>query len=332
MVDLAAPLLQSILLGSLYAMMAIGLTLTYRVTKVPNFAHAEFVTIGAYVGVVTMKAMGSGLVLYSQDPSLATLQVAGTVAVATAVAALVALGTDEFVFKPLSAGRATPLHLLVASIGVGLVLRYILFIVAGTYDMLLVTAPMPKQVVARLGGGALTNLHLWVIPTVLIAVVGLHLLFTRAKIGKGMRAMASNLDLAKVSGIPTALARRLSWLIAGGLAGAAGALYAIDVPVSPETGWGVLLWMFSAAILGGFISFWGTIFGGYIVGTAENLGITLLSVGFGLPLSYRPLIALVIIVTVFLWRPTGLTKAWVSDVGESFRRLLKRLRTAGGEG
>lgn len=332
MVELAAPVLQSLLLGSLYAMMALGLTLTYRVTRVPNFAHAEFVTIGAYVGVVTMMAMGDRLVLFTQDPGLATLQVAAAVVGAAVAAALVALGTDEFVFKPLTARGATPLHLLVASIGVGLVLRYVLFIVVGTYDLLLVTAPMPKETIFRLGGGTFTSLHLWVLPTVLLSVVGLHTLFTRTKIGKGMRAMASNMDLAQVSGIPTTFARRLTWLIAGGLAGAAGALYAIDVPVSPETGWGILLWMFSAAILGGFVSFWGTIAGAYIVGFAENLGITLLNAIFGVPLSYRPLIALVIIVIVFLWRPTGLTREWVSDLRSALQRLRARLRAPGGVG
>ncbi|MFQ6012441.1 MAG: branched-chain amino acid ABC transporter permease [Thermoplasmata archaeon] len=326
MVDLAAPLLQSLLLGSLYAMMALGLTMAYRVTKVPNFAHAEFVTVGGYMGVAILQAFGSGLVSYSQDPFVATLQVAGAVAAAFAVAAVVALGTDELVFKPLTARGATPLHLLVASIGAGLILRYILFIIVGTYDLLIVTAPMPKEIVARVGTGVLTNLHLWVIPTVLISVVSLHLLFTRTKIGKGMRAMASNLDLAKVSGIPTAKARRLTWLIAGGLAGTAGALYAIDVPFSPETGWGILLWMFSAAILGGFVSFWGTILGGYSVGFAENLGITLLHNVFAVPLSYRPLIALIIIVVVFLWRPTGLLGGTSGDGRGSIRRLLTRLR------
>ncbi len=332
MVELAGPILQSLLLGSLYAMMALGLTMTYRVTKVPNFAHAEFVTIGGYMGVVTLQAFGTSLVFFSEDPFGATLQMAGAIAAAFAVGAVVALGTDELVFKPLAARGATPLHLLVASIGVGLILRYILFIVVATYDMLIVTAPMPKEVVARVGAGVLTNLHLWVIPTVLISVVALHLLFTRAKIGKGMRAMASNLDLAKVSGIPTAKARRFTWIIAGGLAGTAGALFAIDVPFSPETGWSILLWMFSAAILGGFVSFLGTILGGYIVGFAENLGIVLLHNLFAVPLSYRPLIALVIIVIVFLWRPTGLLGGTPVDLRGSIRRLLTRLRRPFGAG
>jgi branched-subunit amino acid ABC-type transport system permease component len=332
MVDLAAPILQSLLLGSLYALMALGLTMTYRVTKVPNFAHAEYVTIGGYMSVVTLQAFGTSIVFFSQDPVGATLQIVTAISVAFAVSAVVALGTDEFVFKPLAARGATPLHLLVASIGVGLILRYILFILVGTFDMLIVTAPMPKEVVMRVGNGIVTNLHIWVIPTVLISVIALHLLFTRAKIGKGMRAMASNLDLAKVSGIPTATARRFTWIIAGGLAGAAGALYAIDVPFSPETGWGILLFMFAAAILGGFVSFWGTILGGYVVGFAESLGIVLLFTYFGVPLSYRPLIALGIIVIVFLWRPTGLLGAEPVDVRGSITRFLTRIRRPFGAG
>src|SRR2546425_13121693 len=87
MVDLAAPFLDSLLLGSLYTMMALGLTITYKVTRVPNFAHAELVAVGSYAGVVAVNTWGRGL--------------GEALLLAFAASAAVALAADELVSKPL---------------------------------------------------------------------------------------------------------------------------------------------------------------------------------------------------------------------------------------
>ncbi len=149
-------------------------------------------------------------------------------------------------------------------------------------------------------------------------------LFTRTRIGKGMRAMASNFDLARVSGIPTARVRRITWLLAGGLAGVAGTFWSVYAPTDPEVGWRALLWTFAASILGGFVSVSGTIAGGYIVGGSESFGITILNSEFGISASYKPMIALVLIVAVFLIRPTGFAGLTVRDVLDGLRRFPGR--------
>src|SRR5205823_10672536 len=122
MVDLAAPLLDSIVLGSLYTMMALGLTITYKVTRIPNFAHAELVTVGSYAGVVAVNGWGRGL--------------GEALLLAFVASALIALAADELAFKPLFKRGATSLHLLVASIGVGLIIRYVIAIFANLYNIL----------------------------------------------------------------------------------------------------------------------------------------------------------------------------------------------------
>jgi len=209
MVELAGPLLDSLLLGSLYTIMALGLTITYKVTKIPNFAHAEFVTVGSYAGIVAVNVWGRGL--------------AEALLLAVAASAGVALLADELVFKPLFRRAATSLHLLVASIGVGLVVRYVLSILASAAGILSAKSDLLATTLVSVGPGAnLTTLHLWIPAATASAVVALHVLFTRTRIGKGMRAMASNFDLARVSGIPTARVRRITWILAGGLAGVAG--------------------------------------------------------------------------------------------------------------
>jgi len=313
MVDLAAPLLNSLLLGSLYTMMALGLTITYKVTRIPNFAHAELVTVGSYAGVLAVNGWGRGV-----------LEV---LLLAFAASAGVALLADELAFKPLFKRGATPLHLLVASIGVGLVIRYTLAIFANFYNVLSVKSNFSADTLVSIGPGAsLTTLHLWVPAATAASVIALHLLFTRTRIGKGMRAMASNFDLARVSGIRTAQIRRVTWILAGGFAGIAGAFWSAYGPTDPEVGWRALLWIFAASILGGFVSIPGTIAGGYIVGTSENFGITLLNSGFGLDTAYKPMIALVIIVAVFLIRPTGFAGLTLRAVIEGTRDFPRRTR------
>ena len=316
MVDfLARPALDTILLGSLYTMMALGLTLTYKVTKIPNFAHAEYVTIGAYATVVMVNRFGF-------------VGVAGVLAVVVSflAAAGVALGVDELVFKPLFRRGASPLHILVASIGAGLVLRYIVFIGADLGNLLSEKANLSAKTVWVIGNGSVSTLHLTIVPTVAGIVIVLHVLFVGTRVGKGMRAMASNFDLARVSGINTTFIRRLTWILAGGLAGVAGAFWAIHNPVTPELGWRALLWIFAASILAGLTSFYGTIAGGYIVAAAENFGISLLNRAYGVDVGYKPMIALAIIVAVFLIRPTGFAGLTVRDVVEGFRSLPSRVR------
>lgn len=318
MVDLAAPSVNTLLLGSLYTIMALGLTITYKVTKIPNFAHAEYVTIGSYTGVVAVNLWGQGLL--------------EALLLAAAASAGVALLADELVFKPLFQRSASSLHLLVASIGVGLVVRYTLSIFANAYGILSAQSRITYDTLLSFGPGAnVTALHLWVPIATASAVVALHLLFTRTRIGKGMRAMSSNFDLARVSGVRTIQVRRITWLLVGGLAGIAGMFWSVYAPTDPEIGWRALLWMFAASILGGFVSIAGTIVGGYIVGAAENFGITILATEFGVSSSYRPMIALVIIVAVFLIRPTGFAGLTVPDVVEGLRsfprRVTKRLES-----
>ncbi len=310
--ELASPLLRSLLLGSLYALMALGLTMTYKVTRVPNFAHAEMLTVGGYLTVVSVNVLG-------RSPLEAMV-------VAIGATAALAVATDEAVYKQLSKRGATPLHLLVASIGVGLVIRYVLSIFADIYNLLNVKANVSVEPVAYIGSGTLTTLHLMVLPTAAAVVVVLHLLLTVTKLGKAMRATASNFDLARTSGINTALTRRVTWVIAGGLAGMAGAFWAFYVNISPEAGWRALLWIFAASILGGFTSFYGTILGGYIVGFGENVGIAVMNSWFGIDIAFKPMIALSIIVAVFLLRPTGFAGITLSSVREGMRRLVRRAR------
>ncbi|HID04189.1 MAG TPA: branched-chain amino acid ABC transporter permease, partial [Aigarchaeota archaeon] len=237
-------------------------------------------------------------------------------------AGLVALLSDELVFKPLHKRGARPLFLLVASIGVGLVIRYILFSFADLTGNITIQTNVSVYPIARFGRAYITNLHLIIIPATIAIVILLHVIFHYTLMGKALRALADNEDLARVSGIRIYKLRRVAWILAGGLAGLAGGLWSINLLIDPNLGWDSLLRVFAASILGGLTSFWGTIIGGYIIGFAENVGIAFLNSLFGINTAYRPLISFSIIVIVFLLRPQGFA-------GLDIRAILPKVRGRG---
>jgi len=288
--DLSVPLMNSLTLGCMYTLMALGLTMSYSVTKISNFSHGEFVTLGGYI---TALSVNRGI---SLPVSLILAFIAS---------ALLAVAVDELVYKPLIKKGSRPLFLLVASIGAGLVVRYLMFIYADLRGVITIQARTSVDVITRIGRAALTTIHLWVFPITVVSVVLLHLMFHYTKPGKALRAMADNEDLARVSGIRVYVLRRLMWVIAGGITGIAGGLWAVYSIVTPQTGWEALLRVFAASIIGGFISFWGTIVGGITIGLAENVGISIMNEYFKVSTAYRPLISFVVIVLVFLFRPSG---------------------------
>jgi len=299
----------SLLLGSLYGMMALGITMTYKIARFANFAHAEFVTVGAYLTVILINFFEAGLI--------------SSAFCAFLISAILALISDELVFKPLFNRGGTPLHLLVASIGVGLVIRYVLSILADLKGILCIQSHrMPKNI-AFIMGATITDLHIWVLATLLMLVTFLHCTLTYTKFGKAMRAVACNFDLAQTSGIDTDLVRRVTWVLAGGLAGLAGMFWSIYAPINPETGWRFLLYAFAASIMGGMISFYGTIAAGLIVGFTEVFGIYTLNKWFGVNLAYRLIIPFSMIIAILLFRPSGLVGIKLEKLKKLAYRILK---------
>lgn len=290
--EFATPLVNSIMLSSFVALMALGLTLTYAVTRVLNVAHAEYVTIGAYTLTVAV--------------NLWHWSVTAAVILAIVVGALTAVITDALVYRPMIKRGAHFLYILVASVGVGIVLRNLVYLLADSLNWLSIKARVMASPVFRIGYASVTDLFLWVVPITIVCAVALLLFLQRTRIGRAMRAVADNLMLAQSSGLRVARTRLVAWLISGGLAGLAGALWAVYAPITPEMGWVILLRVIAASILGGLTGIGATIGGAYIVGFGENLGIFLAREWFGVPLEFRSIITFMIIIVVLLVRPAGL--------------------------
>ena len=233
---LTTSLVNTIQIGSLYALMALGITLTFSVMKLPNFAHAEYVTAGAYAAlIVSLSGVLNPIVI---------------MVAAFVVGALTALISHLAVFKPLEGRDVSFYTLILASFAVGLIIRYILFTMADYFNLFDLRIAIPLRVLFREGYLILSNLFAWVVPTSLVLVIILTLLLNRSPLGREMRALANNINLARVIGIPVERVKNYTWLLVGGLAGVAGALWGLQTAVHPLMGWGAIISVFAAAILG----------------------------------------------------------------------------------
>ncbi len=285
-------LVRTIQVGSLYALMAVGLTLTLAVIRLPNFAHAELITVGAYAALV------ASLWLSSNPLVVCT--------VALVAAALVAWLGHRLVFRPLAARKLSPYAMILASFALGLILRYLIFLLAERFDLFDKRIGVTQTIWVQTEWVTLTNIFFWVVPTSIVFVLALTLLLNFTDLGREMRALADNLTLARIIGIPVDQVHDLTWLIVGGLAGVAGALWGIYTFVDPLVGWLAILSVFAATVLGGMTSFTGAILGAYMVAFSENTIMQLLNQSIGLDFSFKPAIPFLIIVLVLLLRPGGL--------------------------
>ena len=286
-------LVRTLQVGSMYALMAIGLTLTFAVLKLPNFAHAELITIGAYAALVMS-------LFITSNPLI-------VMGVAFVVAALVAVICHRAVYRPLGEVSNSMYTLILASFAVGLILRYIVFLFVDRFDLFDKRIQVPTSVVFQNQWLTITNIFLWVVPTSIVLVIALSLLLEYTTIGREMRALADNGVLARIIGVPVERVNTITWILAGGLAGVGGALWGMYTFVNPLVGWLAILSVFAATVLGGMTSFIGTILGAYLVAFSENTVMQLLNHYLGIDFSFKPAIPFIIIILVLLIRPQGLT-------------------------
>ena len=267
--------------GSVIAVGAVGLTLSYGVTRFINFAYGEFLTFGAYAALIVV-GFGIGV-------PLAAVVAVGAVGLFGVVIA-------EGFFRPLR--ERGPLPLLITSIGVAFVLRNLLRAVVGTESKQL---PVPLMRPWNFAGLHLNPVEALVLGTALVTMVVIHLLLQRTMLGKMMRATSGNRQLARVSGIDTDRIIQYTWLISASTGALAGVLLAVLFPpFRPIMGWDFLLVVFAATLLGGIGKPYGAMVAALIVGVSMSLGTTYLAA------DYRTGYAFAILVGVLLFYPEGI--------------------------
>ena len=309
-------LANGLVFSSIIVLGSIGLSLIYSIAGFANFAHGDTMTVGAYAALVTFGTIGGlgGAVLGLPYGFFVALLVGLSAAV------VVALVTERFVYKPLDVGS---IGLLITSIGVAFVYRAVVQIRFGA-DFTRYGIQAVRPIDALVPYGIRVTVHdVAIVISAFVLVAGLHVLLQHTDLGRKMRAMADNPDLARVSGIRTNRIKLLAWVIGAGLAGAGGVFLGLFNQLAPRMGFNLLLLIFAAVILGGIGSVYGAMLGGFLIGMINQLtpilsDIRLLtdfgaylpyvpdSVGITIGIEYANAIAFVIMVAVLLVRPNGI--------------------------
>ncbi|MEM8663469.1 MAG: branched-chain amino acid ABC transporter permease [Pseudomonadota bacterium] len=292
-------IIDGLVAGSMIGLGAIGVTLTYSILRFANFAHGEFVTSGAYLTLVIAGALGA---IAGAGPNIGPLSVS-TALLAAFIAALLATGVvalvlDRVLFKPLRSRGATVIIVVIASFGASLAIRSL---IEFGFTARPVYFNRDLQIAMPLGGGLrATPDQLFILAVTAALALSVHLLLTRTDIGRALRAVAENPSLASVVGIDVAKVVRVTWLLGGALACAAGFASGLLVQIRPTMGFDLLLPLFAAAILGGIGSVPGAMLGGLLVGLCEALAAQ--TVGA----EWRAAVSFAVLVAVLALRPRGL--------------------------
>lgn len=290
-----------IVLGAIIALGAIGLSMVYGILRFANFSHGDIMTLGAYlclfffIGPLNwLKIPEFNLGALSFGPRMLCALVLSMISVSFSVVLI-----DRIIFRPLRRKKSSSTTLAISSFGVSFILQMIIFILFGA-DSLFYKPGILRPALVLPFDIKIRPDQIFILVIVFILCFLFHLFLSFSKLGKAMRACADNPVLARISGIDPERVATWTWVIGGAMAGLSGVLYGIDVQLSPTMGFGFILPLFSATILGGIGNVYGAMIGAFIIGIVEQI-----STAFLLP-AYKPAVAFLILIFLLLFRPKGL--------------------------
>lgn len=275
-------LLNGLLLGATYSLLGIGLTLVFGLMHVVNFAHGEFYTFGAYAAFAAL--------------ALASVHFFLAILLAIVAGALAGAVCERVLLRPLR-GQSIDTVMLVM-IGLWIAMQNAELLGWGGVAKSVPT-PFPTQPVV-LGAVSVAPLRIFVFVVSGLLILGAHLLLSRTKLGRAMRATFQDRETAALMGVSIERIHTVTFAFGAGLAAAAGALLGPVFLLYPSMGDLASLKAFSVVILGGLGNFGGAALGGLVLGIAEELGAGYISSG------YRDAVGFLMIVAVLLLRPSGL--------------------------
>ncbi|MEI7842246.1 MAG: branched-chain amino acid ABC transporter permease [Gallionellaceae bacterium] len=291
--------------GSVYALVALGYTMVYGILGLINFAHGEVVMVGAMVALTVLQT----LLAAAFSPVIAVL-----LSLMVAVVACMALGygIERIAYRPLrNAPRLAP---LITAIGVSIVLQNLAMMIWGReYHPF----PMPfANELHTLGGAIITSVQIAIVLIALLMMVGLMLLVHRTRLGRAMRAVAENPSSAMLMGVDTNRVISATFMLGSALAAVAGFMVSANYGiVHYYMGFMLGLKAFTAAVLGGIGNLRGAMLGGVVLGLIESLGagyIGDLTGGF-LGSNYQDVFAFFVLIAVLVFRPSGLLGERVAE-------------------
>jgi len=301
-------LLDGLILGFMYALIALGYTMVYGVLEFINFAHSEIFIVGAFVGVEILLSLQSAGVLDRLPWVLVLLAIllAGMI-----VSGVLAVTIERVAYRPLrGAPRLIP---LISAIGVSFFLqdavRLIESIWRNAFNLVYPTMDVLNERFELTSTIDISVKSLVVIAAALLVLWGLHALVNRTKIGTAIRAVAEDQAAASLMGINVNRIISLTFLIGGAMGGAAGVLFGVQYGlINPYTGFIPGLKAFTAAVLGGIGNIPGAMMGGLVLGLLEAFAASYLSLltGGAFGAEYKDIFAFSILILILIFRPKGL--------------------------
>jgi len=290
-------ILNGIIAGSIYALVALGFTVIYRTVKFFNFAHGIVYTVGAYVAY-------SVLTLDFRQWTVDYVKWGVAILIGVIGVGVLGILIDRLVYFPLRKKKASNLIFLLASFGVFIFLQNLIQLIYGAQILTIRTGPVKEGHQLSLFGydlnAIITNIQILILFVSLGVMVGLWVFIHKTKLGKAMRAVSDDSIAASVVGINPEKIITASFAIGSALAGAAGILISLETNIEPTMGFSAILKGIIASIIGGIGSIPGAMFGGFFLGIVENLGIWKIQAG------WKDCISFVILIIFLLFRPYGI--------------------------
>ena len=281
--QLPQQLVNGIILGSIYALLALGYTMVYGIIKLINFAHGDIYMIGAFVGYYAINSLKMNFWI--------------ALVFSMIVCAILGVVIEFLAYRPLR--NSTRISALITAIGVSFFLEYIMVYFVGAD-----TRSFPQSIkmhTYHFGSISVTNVQLLILVVALVLMVALQLIVKKTKMGKAMRAVSVDSDAAELMGINVNNTISFTFALGSSLAGAAGVLIGLYYnSIEPLMGMTPGIKAFVAAVLGGIGIIPGAALGGFVIGILETL-----STAIGLS-SYRDAIVYGVLIVILLLRPAGI--------------------------
>jgi branched-chain amino acid transport system permease protein len=285
-------------LGAVYGLIALGYTMVYGILLMINFAHGEVFMIGAYVGwgVLTwlINAQLGGLHPAWVVPLLLAMAMSGS--------ALLGVTLERFAYRPLYTRGATRLGPLISAVGASIFLQNAVMLTQGARMKVYMTSLLfPRSWYIQIAGVRISALVLVMTSVAIALMVLLNALVQRTALGRCMRAVAEDREVAAVMGVNVRRVISITFLLGSALGGAAGVLVGLYyTQIDFFMGYSAGLKAFTAAVLGGIGNLRGAMLGGLVLGLIEALAVTFMNP------AYRDVIAFTVLILVLVFRPTGL--------------------------
>ena len=277
-------LISSLVAGSIYALMGLAMSITYKASEIPNFAQGEMAMISTYITYVLLAV--NGMPFY--------IAFLGTLLFAFVLGVLL-----EFVFIR-RAKDPTPLSFIIITIGFQMLIYGLVGWKWGSDQRRLDLPFSEQEKIFEAGSVVITELNLATIVIAIVLMLAIYLFLQFTKLGLAMKASQQNARAARMNGVPTNRILAISFGISSVVGAIAGILVAPISTLDPTMMWDPLLKGFAAAVLGGMRSLPGVVIGGFILGIVENL------FGFYISLEFKSVVAFLIIVLVLFFKPSGL--------------------------